>query len=445
MMPQNNSREADTNNAHPAGPEIRSIVHQGLLIIILFFGVLGVWASFCEITGAIVAPGTIKIESERKTVQHLEGGIIDSILVREGQEVKKGQLLVLLESVQIEASESMLEKQLVALLAARVRFAAEKALQTELRWSDDLRRMADATGSVDVLENENLLFHARSEALRGQLSLLEAQLAQIDAQISGYQEQVNAEKTILRTLKEEIHAKRQLYQQRYLAKSDILELERAIADHQGNHGRMIQAIAEAKQKEAELRLRIADAKNRFIENAAAQLGRLDNEVTQVRERIRPLNDARKRLQVVAPVDGRIVDLKVHSKGGVVRSGEALMDIVPKDNPLIVETRTPVHRITEMFVGQEALVQLDAFDARVTPHIPAKVTYVSADRLEERTNAGAMPYYLCYAEIHPDDLAQADLYISPGMPVTVFITTRKRTVLYYIFESMLKNWELALRE
>lgn len=423
----------------------RRIIRQGLTVIVLFFGVLGLWAVFGEISGAVVAPGKIKIETERKTVQHLEGGIVEAILVREGDEVKEGQPLVALESVQVEASENMLQKQLVAQLAAQTRFAAEKDLRSEFRWPDELRRMAEAAHSTDVLNNEEKIFRARAEALQGQISLLNTQLAQIDAQIVGFRDQIKAEQTIIGTLNEELKAKRQLYQERYLEKSQILELERTLAGHEGNRGRMKQAVAEARQKSAELRLRIEDTKNRFVEEATGELGKLDNEIIQTRERIRPLKDAKKRLQVVAPVSGRVVDLKVHSKGGVVRPGEPLMDIVPENNPLIVETRVPVNKITEIFLGQDALVQLDAFDMRVSPLIPAKVTYISADRLEERTNAGEMPYYLCYVEIDPKALHAAKLYLSPGMPATVFITTKKRTVLFYMFEPLLKNWERALRD
>ena len=423
----------------------RRIIRQGLAVIFLFFGVMGLWAVFGKISGAVVAPGKIKIESERKTVQHLEGGIVEAIHVREGEEVTEGQPLLSLESMQVEASGSMLQKHIVALCASQVRLVMEKDLQSELKWPDELREMAENSQSADVLINEEKIFRARAEALTGQVSLLNTQLAQVDAQIEGFQEQIRAEQTIIGTLNEELKAKRQLYEERFLEKSHILELERTLAAHEGNRGRLKQAIAEARQKNAELRLRIADTKNRFVEEATREQGKVENELHQTRERIRPLDDAKKRLQVVAPVSGRVVDLKVHSKGGVVRPGEALMDIVPHNNPLIVETHVPVNKITEVFLSQDALVQLDAFDTRVTPHMPGKVVYISADRLEERTNAGLMPYYLCYVEIDPKALSDAKVYMSPGMPATVFITTKKRTVLFYMLEPLLKNWDRALRE
>ena len=387
------------------------IIRQGMLVILLFFGGLGLWAVFGEITGAVVAPGKIKIESERKTVQHLEGGIVDAILVREGEEVREGQPLIILESVQVDASASMLRKQLVTQSAAQLRAEAEKELRAELTWPEDLRVMAEQAHCGDVLEKD----------------------------------QIRAETRIIGTLQEELRAKRQLFEERYIEKSQILELERTLAGHEGSRGSMRQSVAEARQRSAELRLRIEDARNRFVEQATAEVNALQNEILQTRERIRPLEDARKRLQIVAPVAGRVVDLKVHSRGGVVRPGEALMDIVPEDNPLIVEIQVPVNKITEVHIGQEALVQLDAFDTRLVPHLSARVTYISADRLEERTNMGAMPYYLCYVEIDPESLKKEQVYLSPGMPATVFITTKKRSVLFYMLEPLLKSWDRALRE
>ena len=417
----------------------RTIIRQGLIVILLFFGVLGLWACWGEISGAVVAPGSIKVESERKTVQHLEGGIVDAILVREGQ------VLVELESVQVDASESMLQKQLVAQWAAHARALAEKAFADELVWPDGLMELAHTVSSTDVLDNEQKIFQARKEALRGQLSLLETQIAQLQAQVSGFEDQVKAESTIIGTLNEELRAKRQLYKERYLEKSQILELERNLASHMGERGRLRQAIAETKQRDAELRLRMEDLRNRFVEEATSEAGKLENEIIQTRERIRPLRDAKKRLQIKAPVSGKVVDLKIHSRGGVIRPGDPIMDIVPHDTPLIVETHVPTNKITEVFIGQDALVQMDAFDTRVIPHIPAKVTYISADRLEDKTANGTIPYYLCYVVIDPQALKDADLYLSPGMPVTVFITTKKRTVLFYMFEPLIKSWDRALRE
>ncbi|WP_300786907.1 HlyD family type I secretion periplasmic adaptor subunit [uncultured Desulfovibrio sp.] len=421
------------------------IIRQGLCIILLFFGGMGLWAVFGQISGAVVAPGKIKIESERKTVQHLEGGIVEDILVREGESVRLGQPLITLQSVQVDASTAMLQQQLVAQLAAGERAAVEKVLGPELIWPDELRDMADELHCADVLANESKIFESRRDALRGQLSLIETQIAQLDAQVAGFQDQIAAETKIIATLREELNAKRELFRQRYLEKSQILELERNLATHEGSRGQLRQSVAEARQRATELKLRMEDLRNQFVATATADLGRLQNEMAQTRERLRPLKDAKSRLQVTAPVAGKVVDLKVHSRGGVVKPGEPLMDIVPENTPLIVETQVPVNKITEVYAGQDALVQLDAFDTRLVPHIPARVTYVSADRLEQQTPGGAMPYYLCHVEIDPAALRKENAYLSPGMPVTVFITTKQRSVLFYIMEPLLKSWDRALRD
>lgn len=432
----------------PESPGIenpRHIVRQGLWIILIFFGVFGIWSFFGHISGAVVAPGTIKIENERKIVQHLEGGIVEDILVKEGEEVKAGQPLIVLESVSVDANTNITRKQALDLEARRTRLIAEKDHKDKLDWSQEVKDQAAELNALDVLSNEEKVFATRRNTLNNQVELLKTQLAQLKAQERGLQDQLKAEGAILSALREELSAKRQLYKERYLEKSQILALEREVAGHQGSQGHLRQSIAESRQKAAELNLRIEDVTGRFVEDATRELTQVENELTQARERIRPLADAKKRLQITAPVAGKVVDLKIHSRGGVVHPGETLMDIVPHDNPLIIETQVPVNKITEVYVGQPAMVQLDAFDTNLIPHMPGKVTYVSADRLEQPSYGGNMPYYLCYVEVDPAALKENDLYLSPGMPATVFITTTEKTVIYYIFEPLIRNWDRALRE
>lgn len=423
----------------------RRIIRQGRIIILLFFGVLGVWSIFGTISGAVVAPGKVKIETERKTVQHLEGGIVDSILVREGDEVAAGQTLITLQSIQVDASVESLRKQLVAFMAAQVRYTAEKNKAESFTWPEELKVMAREAQSEDVLENEMKIFIARRDAFLGQFSMLRSQVAQVTAQISGLEEQLKAENAVIATLEEELKAKRQLFEERYLEKSQILELERMLATHQGSRGHLRQGIAETRQRRDEFKLRMDDLTNRIVEEATSMLGKIDNELLQIREKLRPLSDAKTRLNVLAPVSGKVVGLQVHSKGGVIRSGEPLMDIVPGDTPMIVEVQVPVNKITDVFIGQQAQVQLDAFDVRITPLLPARVVYISADRLEEKTGYGTMPYYLCYVEVDHKAIEAANVYLSPGMPATVFITTKQRTVIYYMLEPLIKNWDRALRD
>jgi HlyD family type I secretion membrane fusion protein len=445
LRPLERSLDKRTGAAMDKMENPRRIVRQGLVVLAIFLLSLLAWAAFGHISSAVVAPGKVKLETERKTVQHLEGGIVESSLVREGEEVKAGQTLIVLESIRVDSSVDLLRKQLAALMAERERLAAEKNMQEDVVWSADLQNLAKDCQAEDVLTNERKIFQARRDALLLQVEMLHSQASQIEAQISGLDERRKAEKTILSTIDEELAAKRQLYSKRYMEMSQILELERLRATHKGTGDNLVQSIAEATQKLAETRLRAEDLKNRFVQDASSKMSNTENEILQIRERLRPLRDAKTRLNVVAPVDGRVVGLKVHSRGGVVRSGDPLMDIVPENKPLIVEVNVPVERIAEVHVGQHAQVQLDAFDTRVTPLIQAKVVYVSADRMEMRTPQGMYPYYICHVEIDPKSLNQAGAYLSPGMPATVFITAREQTVLYKMFEPIIKGWEHALRD
>lgn len=439
---EQNSKGASLLVRHIEDPH--HIVRQALLIIILFFGILGVWSVVGTITGAVVSPGKVKIDSERKTVQHLEGGIIDSILVREGEHVEVGQSLVMLESIQINSSVDMLYKRLISNLATQARCNAQKNMQNSITWQEELLQLVQAYQGDSGLESEQKIFDASFDTYKNQLSLLESQIFQVNAQISGFNEQITAENKIIQTLEAELKAKRELYLQKFLERSQILELERQIALHQGSRGNLRQRVAESLQRQDELHLRIKDVTSRVIEQATQELGRTEKEIAQIRDQIRPLQDAQKRLTITAPVSGRIVNLRVHSKGGVIRPGDPLMDIVPDDTPLIVETKIPVDNVADIYLEQFAQVLLDAFDRRTTPLIPGKVVYISADRLEDQTSMGMQPYYLCYVEVSPQSVHEANLYLSPGMPATVFITTKERSVIAYILEPLLKSWDHALR-
>ena len=437
--PPQGARDEDVEDFTP-------IIRQGMLVVVLFFGVLGAWAVFGKISGAVVVPGTIKIDTERKTVQHLEGGIIEAIHVREGDKVISGQPLITLRNATVDSSVDMARKNLILFLAAKDRFEAEKALFQPIEWDKELLALVAEYGSEEVLRSERKIFDARRASYESQARLLDAQIRQITEQIGGMQEELHAEKAILATLGEELAAKRTLVAKKYLEKSQVLELERQLATHKGAQGRLRQSIAAAEQEKSGLLLRKEALTIGVMEEAASEMNALDSKILQTREQLRPLQDTQQRLSVTAPVDGRIVGLQIHSQGGVVAPGQQLMDIVPENSPLIAEVHIPVDKITDVHVGQGAQAQLDAFDRNAVPLIPAKVVHIAADRQEEQTSMGTMPFYLSHIQIFPESAGTAEnVYLSPGMPVTIFITTRQQTILNYMLEPLLRNWDRALRE
>jgi HlyD family type I secretion membrane fusion protein len=428
----------------PGVTDPRRIILTGMIIIALFFGGLVGWAALASIHGAVIASGRVKVEAERKTIQHLEGGIVESILVGDGDSVKAGQPLIRMESTQIVASADSYRKQRDKDLAMQARLQAEKVFKKSIEWPKVLLDRKNEPSIAEMMASEEKVFQARRELFEGQVSLYQNQIDQIKKQIAGFDEQIRSEANIIQSLEEERKAKQELYAGRYLERSQLLQLERELSSHQGQRGRLMQNVAEAKQKIGELSLRTSDVRNRWNDEVSGNLSKVEGELFQIQEKLRPLEDAQDRLVITAPVDGRVVDLKIHSAGGVVRPGEPLMDIVPENRPLIVEVKVPTNKITDVYVGQQAMVTLDAFDRRTVPPVPGAVTYVSADRLEEQTAQGKMPFYTAYVQVDEKALHEAGAYLYPGMPVTAFMTTKERTILAVILEPLEKNFERAMR-
>ena len=366
--------------------------------------------------------------------------------MREGERVREGQPLISLQSVTVSSAVDMADKNLTLFLAAKNRYQAEKKLFEPIRWDEELLELVRRHGSQDVLDSEEKMFEARRASYNSQVDLLHSQITQVTQQILGLQEEMKAERAVIAALTEELQAKRALVAERYLEKSQVLELERQLATHRGTHGKLRQAIAATRQEKSGLLLQKEGVTIGVIEQAAREINDLDSKILQIREQLRPLQDTQRRLVIAAPVSGRIVGLEVHSPGGVISPGQRLMDIVPDDSPLVAEVHIPVEKIADVFVGQEAQAQLDAFDRSVTPLVPAKVLHIAADRQEEQTSMGMVPYYLCHVRMFPESIDMPEgIYLAPGMPVTIFITTRKQTVISYIMEPLLRNWDRALRE
>ena len=222
-------------------------------------------------------------------------------------------------------------------------------------------------------------------------------------------------------------------------------MRRVIAEHHGIQAQLRGAQAELREKMAEFELRIGALETEYRQQATARQAEVQQRLFDLQQQLLPYVDARERLTVVAPVEGEVVALQVHSRGGVISPGQPLMDIVPKDSPLIVETHIMVKDITHVRKGQEADVQLLAFNQRTTPKIPGRVVYISADRLLQKTPYGEQPTYVVQVEMDKAALAENELYLTAGMPAAVFIRTEPRTVLDYILEPLKENFDRALRE
>lgn len=424
----------------------RRFIIGGLLIILAFFGGLVVWSVFFPFQGAVIAPGTVKVEGERKTVQHLEGGIVDSILVLEGQKVEKGQVLIRLKSSQVEASVELILGRLRAKLAEAARLKAEAGMSSSIQWPKELVENKNVSEVNEVMNTEREIFESRRADLQGKTSLINSQISQVREKIKGAQEEFDAQKDIISDYQAELEAKSNLFEDNYVGKAEIFELRRNLSERRGRKGHLRQSVAEYQQKIEELKLKIVTLRDEYKEKAVTQLGEVKDEIFELRERLKPQLDAQNRLEVKAPISGEVLNLQVTSAGsGVIKPGEPLLDIVPRNSKLIIEARVMRDDITDVKKGQKTKVQLSAFNRRSTPPVPGEVTYVSGDMITEQGPQGEMSYYKAKVRVDEKALVQNQAYLSPGMPVVCYITTDKRTVIGYLLDPIFQNVDRALRE
>ena len=415
----------------------------GCLVIALFFGGLAAWSIYFPFQGAIIAPGIVKVSGERRVVQHLEGGMIERIFVNEGDGVTKGDVLIELKSTQVSSNVDLLQGRLWAKQAEEARLKAEAAMKLEITWPEEFEQISDKGELFTLKSTESDIFESRRSDIQGKIKLHDSQIKQLENRIDGAKEELNSTVDIIQNLNEDLKSKRPLVKEKYMGKSDVLELERMLAEYQGRKGKLKQDIAEFQQMIQEFELRIVDIKNQYKESAVSRLGEVNDLIFEIREQIKPQLDAEERLAIRAPISGTIINMTVNSEGsGVIRSGMPLLEIVPEDLKMIIEAKVRPQDIISVKKGQATKVQLSAFQRKSTPPVQGKVIYVSPDLLSQE---GIPPYYEAHVEIDKNDLNVKGAYLSPGMPVECYITTDERTVISYILGPLLKNIDQAMRE
>lgn len=417
----------------------------GIFIILLFFGGLAAWSIYFPFQGAVIAPGTVKVSGERKVVQHLEGGIIDEILVEEGDRVQEGQVLIRLKSSRVLASVDLLQGRLWAKLAEFARLSAEVTIQTSIQWPEELEQSVNDT-IRELKKKEEDIFRSRLSDLNGKISLYRSQIQQLRKRIEGAREEYNAQEEVIANLNEELEATRPLLRDKYMGKTKILELQRMLAQTKGEKGRLKQSMAEYGQRIEEYKLRIVDLKNEYRELAVSSLGEVQDTIFEIREQIKPTLDAKERLEIKAAITGVIINLRVNSEeSGVIKAGMPLLDIVPENSSLKIYAKVRPQDITRVEKGQRTKVELSAFQRGLVPPVPGEVTYVSPDLISENTGFGTHEYYEAHVDVAKETLAKYDAYLSPGMPVACYITTDTRSIISYLLDPLLRNVDRAMRE
>jgi len=402
-------------------------------------GLIALWCIAAPLSGAVVATGQLKVELNRKTVQHREGGIVREILVRNGQKVRAGQPLLMIGDVRTDAELSLLQEQLRAERIRNMRAAAEAALQAKF--------IADVTPidpqAQEALSRESGLFVARRRTLDEQVSSLSMQVREAEEQSLALQAQVSATETALKLATEELQLNERLVKDGFVQRARMLQLQRGEADYRSKLAENQSDLALTRQRIGELRARIAQTRNQYQQQATDELKLSSARIRELEERVRPSQDQAERQYVRSPVDGEVMTLRVAAIGEVVGPRDPLVDIVPASEKLVVEAHIRPLDINHVRTDQPAEVRLSGFDSLTTPLLPGKVVFVSPDRV---TNQQGDSWYVANVEVDAGALqAHPEIRLQPGMPAELFVTTPARTLFAYLAKPLNAFASRAMRE
>ncbi len=427
----------------PLDRTIRGPFLLGCGVIALCIGGLGLWSSGAPLAGAAIAAGEVTVESNRKTVQHLEGGIIGEILVTDGDRVNAGDVLVRLDETKPRTSLEALHGRFYAGLAREARLIAEREDAAEISFPAELLQ-AGHPAAAEAMAGQRRIHAARRAWVEGQVAILQKQIAQLREEITALDAQVRSETRQSELIAEEAEGVKTLVDRGLERRPRLLALQRAAEEINGRRSDHLGQIARAQQKIGEAELQIADLQNRRIDEIMRELRTVQDELFDIRERMVAARDVLKRIEIRAPRDGIVVNRRVHTVGGVVTPGEAILDIVPQSEELMIDARVRMDDIDIVRPGMKAQIRLVAYKQRWTPTVDGLVRTVSADRLQdERTGE---TYFIARVEVDRDSLATlpgAELY--PGMPAEVLIMTAPRTALDYMLSPITASLTKAFRE
>lgn len=407
----------------------------GFIVVIVAFVFVGGWASVARIDGAVVAPGTVTIDTYRKTVQHLEGGIVRHIHVRDGDWVREGELLIELDETQARASYLVNYRRYLGELARLARLEAELQGLEAIEFPEALLSARLTEGrAARVMATEEREFTTRREALEGEISVLRQRTGQLDERIAGLEAQRRARLSLITSVREELDSVGKLVARDLMPAAELRPLERNLAEAEGQAGELRATIAGTRIEIGETDLRIIQLNRELEREVAASMRETIGNVDALEEELQALEITLQRKRVLAPVGGTVLNLQVHGEWAVLSPGGAILDLVPEDEPLVVEARVRPQDIDSVTTGMLADVRFTAFSFRTTPVVEGNVVFVSADSLEDRQTGE--PYFLTRIVVQEDQMAKlGDVALRPGMPADVMIKTGERTPMQYLMKPL----------
>lgn len=434
-----------TNNKSDDGA--RRLTRLGIIVASCVFGGLAIWSFAAPVDSAVLAPGQITVESNRKTVQHLDGGVVREILVKEGDAVEAGQLLMRLDDTVSRTNVQLLNDQLAENIARNARLVAERNGLDEI--PDDSRALTIIPEDLDVsayLEGQRGLLTARKQTRDTQIALLEERTLQQETRIVGFNKQLRSQRAQSRLIADELAGVKKLNAEGFAPMTRVRALEREVEEISGREGALTASIAEAESIISETRLEIERLTQQVREDAIEASETLSVEIAGLSERRVAAIEALARAEIRAPQSGTVLGLEFHTVGGVVPPGGSLMDIVPQDDRLVVSAQIAPQDVDKVRAGQEAIIRFAALNARLTPEATGTVRRVSADNITDSETGVA--YYLVLIDLPEDEELEAILKgqkLLPGMPTESFIRTGSQPAINYLLKPLTDAFSRSLRE
>jgi len=423
---------------------IRRHLVAGISAVAILAGGVGGLAATTEISGAVIAAGQLVVDSSVKKVQHPTGGVVGELRVRDGDHVKAGDIVVRLDDTVTQANLAIVVKSLTELRARQGRLEAERDGSGKITFPADLMPRKDEPEVATVMRGEQLLFETRRKAREGQKAQLQERVGQLNEQIRGLDDQIRAKKREIELINQELEGVRDLWRKNLIQITRVTSLERDAARLEGERGGLVSSIAQTKGKITETELQILQIDQDLRTEVGKELAEIRGKVAELVERKVTAEDQLKRIDLRAPQDGMVHQLSVHTVGGVINAGEAVMLIVPEGDLLTVEAKVQPQDIDQLKLGAPATLRFSAFSQRTTPELNGEVSRISADlSSDQRTGAN---YYTVRISLPDSEIARLGaLKLVPGMPVEAFVKTGERTMLSYLTKPLMDQITRSFRE
>lgn len=430
----------DIDDRQPFGRKLGLI---GFGIIAVFCGTFYFWASSAPIEGAVIAPGVVSVDTNVRTVQHLEGGIVDRILVREGDKVESGQVLITLQNTVSASSRNEIQAEYFETRATEARLAAEQSGLDEIEFPEELAQKVGDESARAAMNSQRKIFESRRALLVDRQTILARTKDGLASEITGLKGQVTSSEQRIEMTIDELADVENLYEKQLISKTRVLEVRREKAELEGEIARFQAAIGTAEQRIEEVELRLAELKSSMASEVAEQLRQTRARVYELGQRLTAAQDVIGRTEIRSPVAGVVTGLDVHTEGGVITAGQPLLDVVPVSDKLVVQATVDPLDIDQVAAGLPAQIWLSALNRRSQTPIDGTVTTVSADRMTD-PNTGAA-YYIARVELDRSAVEKGSVPLQPGMSADVMIRTGARTTWDYLSAPVSRFLSRGMRE